>query len=295
MAIACWAGVTLARAQELDARVTVNHQKVEGTNTSVFESLETTLTEFINTRQWTNLQFQPNERISCDFNITISSYNDATGETKAELLVQSSRPVFNSAYTTTVFSTSDNSFNFTYREFDQLEFRLESVDNELTALIAYYVYLIIGMDLDSMSPLGGTEQLETVRTIVNNAQSFLLSAKGWKPFEDDKNRYAIINGYLDNAMEPYRQFQYEYYRNGLDVMVENPERGRAGITESMALLKKAFENKTLVLLPQLFTEYKREELVNIYNGKASAQEREELVELLKRINPSQITYWRKIK
>jgi hypothetical protein len=176
-----------------------------------------------------------------------------------------------------------------------LEFRLESVDNELTALIAYYVYLIIGMDLDSMSPLGGTEQLETVRTIVNNAQSFLLSAKGWKPFEDDKNRYAIINGYLDNAMEPYRQFQYEYYRNGLDVMVENPERGRAGITESMALLKKAFENKTLVLLPQLFTEYKREELVNIYNGKASAQEREEVVELLKRINPSQITYWRKIK
>ena len=295
MAIACWAGLTLARAQELDARVTVNHQKVEGTNTSVFESLETTLTEFINTRQWTNLQFQPNERISCDFNITISSYNDATGETKAELLVQSSRPVFNSAYTTTVFSTSDNSFNFTYREFDQLEFRLESVDNELTALIAYYVYLIIGMDLDSMSPLGGTEQLETVRTIVNNAQSFLLSAKGWKPFEDDKNRYAIINGYLDNAMEPYRQFQYEYYRNGLDVMVENPERGRAGITESMALLKKAFENKTLVLLPQLFTEYKREELVNIYNGKASAQEREEVVELLKRINPSQITYWRKIK
>jgi hypothetical protein len=295
LAIACWAGMTLARAQELDARVTVNHQKVEGTNTSVFESLETTLTEFINTRQWTNLQFQPNERISCDFNITISSYNDATGETKAELLVQSSRPVFNSAYTTTVFSTSDNSFNFTYREFDQLEFRLESVDNELTALIAYYVYLIIGMDLDSMSPLGGTEQLETVRTIVNNAQSFLLSAKGWKPFEDDKNRYAIINGYLDNAMEPYRQFQYEYYRNGLDVMVENPERGRAGITESMALLKKAFENKTLVLLPQLFTEYKREELVNIYNGKASAQEREEVVELLKRINPSQITYWRKIK
>jgi hypothetical protein len=96
-------------------------------------------------------------------------------------------------------------------------------------------------------------------------------------------------------MEPYRQFQYEYYRNGLDVMVENPERGRAGITESMALLKKAFENKTLVLLPQLFTEYKREELVNIYNGKASAQEREEVVELLKRINPSQITYWRKIK
>lgn len=282
-------------AQELDATVVVNHQKVEGTNTSVFESLQETLTEFINTRQWTNLQFKRNERIVCSFNITVSSYNDATGEMKAELLVQSNRPVFNSAYTTTVFSTSDPSFNFEYREFDQLEFRIEAVENELTALIAYYVYLIIGMDLDTMAPKGGTEQLETARTIVNNAQSFLLSAKGWKPFEDDKNRYAVINDYLDNAMEPYRQFQYNYYRNGLDVMVENPERGRAAVTESMSMLKEAFENKPMSLLPQLFTEYKRDELVNIYNGKANTQEREKIVDLLKRINASQITYWRKIK
>ena len=229
------------------------------------------------------------------FNITINSYDDATGDTKAELLVQSTRPVFNSAYTTTVFSTSDASFNFQYREFDQLDFRLETLDNELTALIAYYVYLIIGMDLDTMSPLGGTEQLEVVRTIVNNAQSFLLSAKGWKPFEDDKNRYAIINDYLDNAMEPYRQFQYQYHRQGLDVMVENADRGRAGITEAMAMLKQANENKPLSLLPQLMTEYKRDEIVNIYNGKANVKEREDLLELLKRINASQITYWRKIK
>ncbi len=283
------------RGQEIEARVVVNHQKVEGTNVSVFESLQESLTEFINTRQWTNLQFQRNERIVCNFNITISAYNDATGDTTAELLVQSSRPVYNSAYTTTVFSTNDPNFNFQYREFDQLEFRLETLDNELTALIAYYVYLIIGMDLDTMSPLGGTEQLETVRTIVNNAQSFQLSAKGWKPFEDDKNRYAIINDYLDNAMEPYRKFQYQYHRQGLDIMVENSDRGRAGITEAMGLLKQAFENKPLSLLPQLMTEYKRDEIVNIYNGKANMNEREELLELLKRINASQITYWRKIK
>ena len=281
--------------QELEARVVVNHQKVEGTNVSVFESLQEVLTEFINTRQWTNLQFQRNERIACNFNITISSYNDATGETKAELMVQSMRPVYNSAYTSTVFSTNDASFNFQYREFDQLDFRLETLDNELTALVAYYVYLIIGMDLDTMSPLGGTEQLEIARTIVNNAQNFQLSVKGWKPFEDDKNRYAIINDYLDNAMEPYRKFQYQYHRQGLDIMVENSDRGRAGITEAMGLLKQAHENKPLSLLPQLMTEYKRDEIVNIYNGKANVKEREDLLELLKRINASQITYWRKIK
>jgi hypothetical protein len=283
------------QAQELDARVTINHQKIEGTNTSVFENLEETLKEFINNRQWTNLQFKPNERISCAFNITLSKYDDASGEMHGELLVQSSRPVYNSAYTTTVFSTNDPNFNFQFREFDQLEFRLETLDNELTALIAYYVYLIIGMDMDTMSPLGGTEQLEVARTIVNNAQSFLLSAKGWKAFEDDKNRYAIINDYLDNAMEPFRQFQYAYYRNGLDEMVENAERGREMITESMDLLKTAYANRPMSLLPQLFTEYKRDEIVNIYQGKITGSDREKLVLLLNKINASQATYWRKIK
>ncbi|MBO5699621.1 MAG: DUF4835 family protein [Bacteroidaceae bacterium] len=282
-------------AQELDARVTINHQKIEGTNTSVFENLQETLTEFINTRQWTNLQFKPNERISCAFNITLSKYDDASGEMHAELLVQSSRPVYNSAYTTTVFSTNDPNFNFQFREFDQLDFRLEMLDNELTALVAYYVYLIIGMDMDTMSPLGGTEQLEVARTIVNNAQSFLLSAKGWKAFEDDKNRYAIINDYLDNAMEPFRKFQYAYYRTGLDEMANNADRGRAVITESMELLKEAYSNRPMSRLPQLFTEYKRDEIVNIYKDKISGDDREKLVQLLNRINASQATYWRKIK
>ena len=125
-------------AQELDAKVTVNAQKVEGTNTAVFEALQESLKEFINTRQWTNLQFRPNERISCSFSITIEKYDDATGDAMASLMVQSSRPVYNSAYTTTVFSTNDPSFNFNYREFDQLEFNVETIDKDLTALIAYY-------------------------------------------------------------------------------------------------------------------------------------------------------------
>jgi hypothetical protein len=282
-------------AQELDAKVTVNAQKVEGTNTAVFEALQEALKEFINTRQWTNLQFRPNERISCSFSITIEKYDDATGDATASLMVQSSRPVYNSAYTTTVFSTNDPSFSFNYREFDQLEFRVEAIDKDLTALIAYYAYLIIGMDLDTMAPLGGTEVLETAKTIVTNAQSLLLSAKGWKAFDDEKNRFAIINDYLDNGMKEYREFQYKYYREGLDIMAENADRGRAAITEAFDLLKTARENKPMSRLPELFTEYKRDEIVNIYVGKATPKEKEDLFELLSRINASQNTYWRKIQ
>ena len=282
-------------AQELDAKVTVNAQKVEGTNTAVFEALQEALKEFINTRQWTNLQFRPNERIACSFSITIEKYDDTTGDATASLMVQSSRPVYNSAYTTTVFSTNDPNFSFNYREFDQLEFNADVIDKDLTALIAYYAYLIIGMDLDTMAPLGGTDALETAKTIVTNAQSLLLSAKGWKAFDDEKNRFAIINDYLDNGMKEYRQFQYKYYREGLDIMAENADRGRATITEAFDLLKAARENKPMSRLPELFTEYKRDEIVNIYVGKATAKEKEELYELLSRINASQNTYWRKIQ
>lgn len=281
------------QAQELDARVTINHEKVQGTNTSIFESLETNLTQFINDRQWTNQQYQRNERISCSFGITVNSYNESENRLDCTLMVQSTRPVYNASYTTTVFSQNDRDFSFTYQEFDQLDFRPDVVDNELTAVIAYYVYLIIGMDMDTMAPLGGTEVLQTALTITNNAQS--LTSKGWKAFEDSRNRYALITDLLDGGMEPFRQMQYKYYREGLDIMAENADRGRAAITEAVGLLKQARENKSMSAWPQLFSEYKRDEIVNIYKGKGTAKEKEEIYETFSTINPSQRTNWNKIK
>ncbi len=282
-----------ASAQEVEARITVNHQKINQTSASVFETLEKDLTEFVNTRQWTNQQFRRNERIQCTFTITVNKYSNSENKFECTLLVQSVRPVFNSSYTSTVFSTQDKNFNFTYQEYDKLEFRPDVIDNELTALMAYYVYLIIGMDGDAMSPLGGTEALNTAQMIVNNAQS--LASKGWKAFEDDKNRYAIINDMLDSGMEPLRNMQYKYYREGLDVMAENADRGRAAITEAIGLLKQAHENKPLSQLPQLFTEYKADELVNIYKGKGTAKEREEVTEILSNINASKNSEWNQMK
>lgn len=281
------------QAQELDARVTVNHEKVQGTNTSIFESLETSLTQFINDRQWTNQQYQKNERISCSFAITVNSYNESENKLDCTLMVQSTRPVYNASYTTTVFSQNDRDFSFTYQEFDQLDFRPDVVDNELTAVIAYYVYLIIGMDLDTMAPLGGTEALQTALTITNNAQS--LTSKGWKAFEDSRNRYALITDLMDGGMEPFRQMQYKYYREGMDIMAENADRGRAAITEAVGLLKQARENKSMSAWPQLFSEYKRDEIVNIYKGKGTAKEKEDIYETFSTINPSQRANWNKIK
>lgn len=282
-------------AQELDARVRVNYQQVQTTNTTLFENLENAVKAMLNDRRWTDQQYKTNERIACNFNITVTKYTESENKFECRLTVQSTRPVYNSSYTTTVFSTQDNYFCFNFQEFDQLDFRPDVIDNDLTAMIGYYAYLIIGLDLDTMSPLGGTEVLRTAQTICNNAQSLTTSSKGWKAFEDSKNRYAIISDYLDSGMEPFRQMQYKYYRGGLDTMAENADRGRAAVTEAIELLQQARSNKPLSMLPQLFTEYKRDELVGIYQGKGTSADKEKVYETLSAINASQNTYWNKLK
>ena len=284
-----------AAAQELEARVTINHQQVQGTNTSVFEALEKSLTDLLNDRQWTQYQFNRNERIQCTFAINVKKYDESTGQMNASLTVQSTRPVYNSNYTSTVFSIVDNEFTFEFQPFDQLEFRPDVIDKDLTALIAYYAYIIIGMDLDTMSPEGGTEILQLAKIVCNNAQGLTLSAKGWKPFESDKNRYAIINDYLDSGMAPFRALQYKYYREGLDTMAENVDRGRTAVTEAIEMLKTAKDNKPMSMLPQIWTEYKRDELVGIYQGKGTTKEKESVSTILSSINASQNVHWNKIK
>lgn len=280
-------------AQELNARITVNHAQISTTKTSVFEALEKNLTSFMNDRQWTGLRFAPAERINCTFSITVTQYNESDNSFTAQMQVQSSRPVFNSTYTTTVFSIKDNKCNFTFQEFDQLNFVPEQIDNNLTAIMAYYAYLIIGMDLDTMAPLGGTEVLQQAEQIVNNAQN--LGAEGWKAFDDSRNRFAIINDYLDGSMEPFRQMQYQYHRMGLDTMADQVENGRKAVLEAMEMLQKAHDNKTLSSLPQIFTDYKRDEIINIFSKKGSAEEKEKVYNIVFGINASQSNYWDKIK
>ena len=286
--------MTTVTAQELLAKVTINHNQIEGTDASVFDNLQETLEQFINDRQWTSLQFQKNERIVCNFNITVTKYDQSSNLFSCTALIQANRPVYNSAYTTTLYNNKDNEFNFEFAQFDQLNFNEEQIDNQLTALIAYYAYLIIGLDLDSFSPMGGEDILQRCLNLVNNAQN--LNFSGWKAFENDRNRFAFINDYLEGAMKPFRQFQYDYYRTGLDEMANNVERGRTNITTTIETnLKKVHEDKPLSLLPQIWTDYKKDELSSIYKGKGTQKEKESVYEILFSINASQNDFWSKIK
>ena len=281
-------------AQELQAKITINHAQISGTEKSVFDNLQQTLEQFVNDRQWTHLQFQKNERIVCNFNLQVTKYDKDQGVFTCKATIQANRPVYNSAYTTTLYNNVDENFMFKFAEFDQLEFNEEQIDNQLTALFAYYAYLLIGLDLDSFSPKGGEDVLQRCMNLTNNAQN--LDYPGWKAFDNDRNRFAIINDYLDGSMEPFRQLQYDYYRKGLDEMANNVERGRTEITTALETgLKKAKENRPLSMLPQIWTDYKKDELANIYKGKGTQKEKEAVFEILTSINPSQNKYWDQIK
>ena len=242
-------------SQELQAKININHSQIQGTDVSVFENLQQTLEQFVNERQWTPLQFQNNERIQCTFNITVTKYIREENRFECSALIQANRPV---------------------------------------ALFAYYAYLIIGINLDSFSPMGGTDILQRCMYLVNNAQD--LGFPGWKSFEDSRNRFAIINDYLDESLKPLRQLQYDYYRKGLDEMANNAERGRTEISGALENnLKVAHDNKPLSLLPQIWTDYKKDELINIYKGKGTQKEKERIFDLLMSINASQNSAWENIK
>ena len=292
--VLCLAQPQRIASQELLAKVTINHNQIQGTDASIFTNLQQTLEQFINDRKWTNLQFQKNERIVCNFNITVTKYDQSSNTFTCTALIQANRPVYNAAYTTTLYNNKDANFSFTFAQFAQLDYNDETVDNQLTALVAYYAYLIIGLDLDSFAPMGGEDVLQLCMNLANNAQN--LNFPGWKSFEDSRNRFAIINDYLDGAMKPFRQLQYDYYRTGLDEMANNAERGRTNITTALENdLKKAHEDKPLSMLPQIWTDYKRDELANIYKGKGTQKEKESVYELLFNINASQSAAWDKIK
>ena len=281
-------------AQELQVKVNINHSQISGTEVGVFENLQQTIEQFINERQWTPLQFQKNERIQCSLNITVNAYIREDNRFNCSALIQANRPVYNSAYTSTLYNNKDDQFNFDFIQFDQLNFNDEIIDQQLPALLAYYAYLIIGLNLDSFAPMAGTDVLQRCKYLVNNAHE--LGFPGWKAFENNRNRFAIINDYLDESMRPFRQLQYDYYRKGLDEMANNAERGRTEISEALVNdLQSAHENKPMSYLPQIWTDYKRDELVNIYQGKGTQKEKERIYDLLMSLNASQSNAWGNIK
>ena len=282
------AGVSAA-GEEMNAKVSLNTAKVQGGDTEVFKVLEESIADFLNNRKWTQNVYEEHERINCNFNFVVDKYSN-DGSFTCSLMVQATRPVYGSTYTTTLFKYEDKAISFSYQPYDRMDFNEDNLDNNLTAVLAFYAYLIIGMDMDSMGELGGNEWLNKAQNIANNAQT--LGDAGWKASSSENNRYSIIDDYMNGALEPVRTLTYKYHRLGLDVMFNDQRGGRREITESVKLLKKAYDDRPMAYFTKLWVEYKNDELINIYS-ECPPRERGEVRGIVTTIDASLSTAWDK--
>ena len=287
-------GAYMMQAQELRCTVTINSDKVQGSNKSIFNTLQQSMEEFINNTKWTNLTFQEKERIECSMMLVVSAVSDniITGE----LTCQSRRPVYGSSYMTTLLNLKDNNFNFTYQESDRIEFQQSVFTTNLAAMLAYYCYLIIGHDMDSFSRLGGTPYFQVCEDIVNAAQSASLETAevtGWKAFDSNRNRYALINNLMDEAFKKYREYYYEYHRLGLDEMMNNVANARARIASGISTLRDANRARPATYIVNTFLDAKSDELVDIFQQGTDA-EKKTVYEVLVDIDPTRQNTYDKI-
>lgn len=281
-----------AYAQELNCNVEVNSDKVSNANKEIFTTLQQAIADYMNTTKWTDAQFGSNEKIECKLFLTISTYNDGTNRMTGDLQVQSTRPVYNSSYTTTIINFKDTKIDFPYQENQPLVFSEQDMQDNLTAILNFYAYMILAMDFDTFSPNGGTPYYEKAANVVRMAQS--SGETGWKAFEDTKNRSAVLSAFTDKSTSGIRDILYQYHRQGLDQMVVSVDKGRAAITQSIATLKKVYDVAPMSVCLSMFKDAKLDELVNIYS-KANSTEKQAVYEDLYPLYPTETARLNKIK
>ncbi|MGZ3755905.1 MAG: type IX secretion system protein PorD [Mucilaginibacter sp.] len=270
-----------AVAQDLNARVSVVAPKVQTTNKRVFQSLETAMKDFLNGRKWLNDQLLPQERLECSFVLNVTSW-DGNSTFSGELQVQSSRPVYNSAYTTTLLNINDKDIDFTYNEGQTIDYSDQSFTSNLSSIMAYYAYIIAGFDYDSFSRFGGSPYFSLAQKVVINAQT--ASFKGWKAFDSNTNRYWLSENVNNKAYADLRGVIYDYHRNGLDVMADNAAKGRRVIAAQLPILANVDRTRLGAMLPLIFYSAKSDELVSIFSG-ADPQERLQAMNTLLQADP----------
>ncbi len=272
------------RAQELNCMISLNTQKLEGTDKRLFQTLQSAMYEFVNGRKWTTYTFKQEERIECTMLITINERLSAD-EFRGTMNVVVRRPVLNSAYNSILLNTVDKNINFRYVEYQPLDFAENTFTSNITSLLAFYSYSILGFYFDSFSPNGGSPYFEKAQEVVNAAQR--TSDQGWKAHESEKNRYWIVNNYMNPANAELRDFAYRYHRLGLDQMYDNVDKGRTSVTESIELLQKLYNSKPNLYALQLIFDAKRDEFVNVYaDQRVPPMEKSNVVNILKEIDPA---------
>lgn len=278
-------------AQELNCTVKVLSPAIQGTERSVFETLETAVKEFMNNTRWTNDNFKQDEKIECNLTINVTKRN-SVDEFEANIIVQSRRPVYKSSYNTNLINYQDNDFTFKYTPFQPFEFNENTFINNLTSTLGYYAYIFIGLDYDTFSPDGGTPYYQKAQTIVNNAQN--ASEKGWKAFEGSKNRYWLAENLANSNFKAMRSCLYNYHRMGLDLMTNDTELARKNIADALEGLMKVHNMQMGSFLMQIFFLAKADEIVNIFSV-ATPDVKSKLVPLLNTIDPGNVTKYEKLR
>ena len=279
-----------AAAQELNCRVEVNSDKITGTNKSVFTTLQEAITSYMNDTKFTAAQYSPIEKIECTLFFTIKEYDG--DKMTGDIQVQATRPAYNASYTTNLINFRDSKVEFTYSEGEPLTFNETNMESQLTAILNFYAYMIIAIDTDSFAPRGGEAAWDRVKTIVQQAQS--SGETGWRAFEDNKNRAAVLGAYTDPSTQQLRDMVYKYHREGIDQMSVSPDKGRAAITESLETLKNIYNVAPMSVGLSMFRDSKLDELVNVYT-KGSQEERDRVVEILSSLYPTDQDRIQKIK
>lgn len=269
-------------AQEFLCNVQIQSQKIQGVDPSVFESMEKTIFEFMNNRKWSDQNFLIEERLECTMIITINQANQGGDEFTGTLNIVLQRPVYNTDYNSVIINLVDNDFQFNYTPFQPMQYADNSFTDNLTQVMAFYAYLMLGLDSDTFSLYGGTAFFEKANSVVSVAQN--TNFTGWQVFEGPKNRAQLVENILNTSYQTLRKMMYEYHRKGLDVMSDNVDPGRQAITASLGSLKTVYEKRPGLYYLQVILEAKRQEIMDIYS-EATPAEKVSMINIMKEVDP----------
>ena len=283
--------VSTMQSQELNAFVTINTDKVQSSNKQIYETLEKSLTEFINEKQWTNKNYKQQERINCAFTIIVNEQNG--NNFKASIQVQSTRPVFNSSYASPILNINDTNFNFRYTEFAPLIFNPNTYDSNLVSTIAFYVYTILGVDADTFALKSGTNYFKKAENIMLQAQS--SGESGWQNQIGKQNRFALIDNLLSSKFTPLRTIFYDYHRNGFDNFAKNKDTAKETIEKNIISLDKLYNITIGNYMIRVFLDAKGDEISNVFSDGKPTSNTQQMLSVLNKIAPTYKDKWKKIK
>lgn len=290
LSLIIFTGLAKLSAQEFLAQVMVNTAKVQASDRTKYDNLQRDLYEFVNSRTWSNFQFRNEERIECSIMITLDDPG-ASNDMKGSMNVQLRRPVYGSSYNTVLLNYVDKDVEFRFIENEPLDYVENTFTNNLTSLIAFYLNMFLGLDFDSYSQNGGSEFYQKANTIVNTCQN--RAEPGWKSFENQRNRYWMVENLQNSSYAKVREFLYVYHRLGLDAMSENLEQARQKITESLELLQMANRERPGLFIISVIVSAKSDEIINIYS-EANPSDKQRVVNIMREIDPANASKYQQI-